>query len=81
MRPTCACERSLLVLFFGVKYKLRPKFRTLGRAAVDNPNVRYEKLTREGVDDGWAWDDDLRSSAHAGNRRGAAQGDHAQQFA
>ena len=45
--------------FFGVKYKLRPKFRTLGRAAVDNPNVRYEKLTREGVDDGWAWDDDL----------------------
>ena len=36
-----------------------PRFRTPGRAAGGNPDVRFDRLTREGVDDGWASDDDL----------------------
>ena len=36
-----------------------PRFRTPGRAAGGNPDVRFDRLTREGMDDGWAPDDDL----------------------
>ena len=36
-----------------------PRFRTPGRAAGGNPDVRFDRLMREGVDDGWASDDDL----------------------
>ncbi|MCF7700647.1 PA0069 family radical SAM protein [Loktanella sp. M215] len=36
-----------------------PRYRTPGRAAGGNPDVRFDRLTREGADDGWTLDDDL----------------------
>lgn len=36
-----------------------PRYRTPGRAAGGNPDVRFDRLTREGADDGWTHDDDL----------------------
>lgn len=42
-----------------MEYEVRPQFRRRGRAAMDNPDVRFDTHTREGVDDGWANDDAL----------------------
>ncbi len=42
-----------------MEFDTPPRFRTPGRAAVDNPDVRFDRLTREGVDDGWSTDDEL----------------------
>ncbi|WP_386681773.1 PA0069 family radical SAM protein [Loktanella sp. R86503] len=42
-----------------MEYSLRPQFRSRGRAAMTNPDVRFETLRREGVDDGWATDEVL----------------------
>ncbi len=36
-----------------------PQMRTPGRAALSNPDVRFDRLRTEAVDDGWARDDDL----------------------
>lgn len=36
-----------------------PRYRTPGRAAGGNPDVRFDRLTREVADDGWTVDDDL----------------------
>ncbi|SHE56506.1 DNA repair photolyase [Loktanella atrilutea] len=36
-----------------------PRYRTPGRAAGGNPDVRFDRLTREDADDGWTHDDDL----------------------
>ena len=36
-----------------------PRFRAPGRAAAGNPDIRFDRLTREEVDDGWMPDDDL----------------------
>ena len=36
-----------------------PRFRTPGRAAGDNPDNRFDRLSRENVDDGWQSHDDL----------------------
>ena len=38
---------------------LRPKFATPGRAASDNPDVRYDRFRTEAVDDGWGDHDPL----------------------
>ena len=38
---------------------LPPRHRTPGRAATCNPDNRYDRLRVEGVDDGWAVDEDL----------------------
>ncbi len=37
----------------------KSQFRTLGRAALSNPTVRYDKLSTDAVDDGWHSDDEL----------------------
>ncbi|KQI67191.1 DNA repair photolyase [Loktanella sp. 3ANDIMAR09] len=36
-----------------------PRQRTPGRAALSNPDNRFDRITAEGVDDGWHMDDDL----------------------
>ncbi|MFZ3582419.1 PA0069 family radical SAM protein [Loktanella sp. DJP18] len=40
-------------------FTVPPRFRTPGRAAAGNPDVRFDRLTHEGVDDGWTADEDL----------------------
>jgi DNA repair photolyase len=41
------------------QFPVRPLYRKPGRAAGSNPDVRYDRVTTEAVDDGWAQDDEL----------------------
>lgn len=41
------------------QFPVRPRHRTPGRAAGSNPDVRFNRVTVEAVDDGWAQDDEL----------------------
>lgn len=50
---------STLFQFERMDFMLPPRFRTPGRAAKGNPDIRFDRLTRDGVDDGWTQDDDL----------------------
>lgn len=40
-------------------HPVQPKHRTPGRAALSNPDNRFDRLTDEAVDDGWARDEEL----------------------
>ncbi|MEO9865281.1 MAG: PA0069 family radical SAM protein [Yoonia sp.] len=41
------------------EHPIQPKHRTPGRAALSNPDNRFDRLTDEAIDDGWARDDEL----------------------
>lgn len=41
------------------EHPIKPQFRTPGRAAATNPDVRFDRMRAEAVDDGWATDDEL----------------------
>jgi len=40
-------------------FQVQKSYRTPGRAAGSNPDVRFDRFTAEAVDDGWYHDDDL----------------------
>ena len=41
------------------QYPLQPQHRAKGRAALSNPDNRFDRLTAEAVDDGWAREEEL----------------------
>lgn len=40
-------------------YPIQPQHRAKGRAALSNPDNRFDRLTAEAVDDGWAREEEL----------------------
>lgn len=41
------------------EHTVAPSHRTIGRAATSNPDVRFDRLTSEAIDDGWDRDEEL----------------------
>ena len=41
------------------EHPIKPQHRRPGRAAITNPDNRFERLSSEAIDDGWGTDDDL----------------------